>query len=319
MIGGAKETEGADIASIIKESLYRMTKRDIPFTPFNYYRVFTQVALEQGLDKNSLHRLLYSDVKMEEEAVEEMKKKVMDIARNVKDVTVHVENSIQDTVKKHDDALKSLDALSSNANTSDIANEIEKIKYINMSLKSELEAARNVLEKQKEAIESLKELSLKDPLTGLYTRRYMEKVLERLLYEFNRYKKVFSIIMMDLDNFKQVNDLYGHRIGDAVLKDFTSILQRITRFSDVCVRYGGDEFIVILPETDIENAKKVAEKIKKKLDSVVFRKGKTEFKCTVSIGVTSVRENDTIESILERVDNALYETKRKGKAGITVI
>ncbi len=312
-----KEKE-PDITGIIKESLYRMTKRDIPFTPFNYYRVFTQVALEQGLDRNVLHRLLYSDVKMEEEAVEEMKKKVMDIARNVKDVTVNVENSIQNTVKKHDDVLKNLDALGVGANTSDIANEIERIKYINMSLKSELEAARSVLEKQKEAIESLKELSLKDPLTGLFSRRYMEKILEQLLYEFGRYKKVFSIIMMDLDNFKQINDLYGHRIGDVVLKDFASMLKRITRFSDVCIRYGGDEFIIILPETDLENAKKVAEKIKNTLDSIVFRKGKNEFKCTVSIGVTSVRKDDTIESILERVDSALYQTKRVGKAGITV-
>ncbi len=308
-----------EVAGIIKESLYRMTKRDIPFTPFNYYRAFTQVALEQGLDRDTLHKLLYSDVKMEEDAVEEMKKKVMEIARNVKDVTLSVEGSIKNTVEKHDDVLKNLDSLKSKADVNDISNEIEKIKYINMSLKSELEAAREVLEKQKEAIESLKELSLKDHLTGLYTRRYMESVLEHLLYEYNRYKKIFSIVMMDLDNFKKVNDIYGHRIGDIVLKDFASILERITRFSDVCIRYGGDEFIVILPETDLEKAELVARKVKDALDRVVFKKGKSEFRCTVSIGVTCVRENDTIDSLLERVDDALYQTKRGGKAGITVV
>jgi len=307
------------LASIIKEALYRMTKKDIPFTPFNYYRVFTQVALESGLDRDVLRGLLYSDVKLEEEAVEEMKQKVLDIARNVKDVTLSVEDSLKKTEKQHDDVLKTLDGLDSGTTISNIANEIERIKYINMALKTELESARKILEKQREAIDSLKELSLKDHLTGLYSRRYMDKVLKEMLYDFERYGKIFSVIMIDLDNFKQINDLYGHRSGDIVLRDFAMLLERITRYTDSCIRYGGDEFIVVLPETGLDEAKKVAEKIQKAFSSITFKKGADEFKCTVSIGVTTVREGDTISSILERVDKALYETKRKGKAGITVV
>ncbi len=307
------------LASIIKEALYRMTKKDIPFTPFNYYRVFTQVALESGLDRDVLRGLLYSDVKLEEEAVEEMKQKVLDIARNVKDVTLSVEDSLKKTEKQHDDVLKTLDGLDSGTTISNIANEIERIKYINMALKTELESARKILEKQREAIDSLKELSLKDHLTGLYSRRYMDKVLKEMLYDFERYGKIFSVIMIDLDNFKQINDLYGHRSGDIVLRDFAMLLERITRYTDSCIRYGGDEFIVVLPETGLDEAKKVAEKIQKAFSSITFKKGADEFKCTVSIGVTTVREGDTISSILERVDKALYETKHKGKAGITVV
>ncbi len=304
------------LTAIIKESLYRITKKNLAFTPFNYYKVFTETALEYGMDEQELHKFLYGSVDIEQENVKKLKQKILDIARNVKDVTLNIEESIKKTEDEHNSVFETIDSM--NIDNS-IVNEIEKIKYVNMSLKAELEAARNVLEKQKESIDSLKELSLKDYLTGLYLRRYMDRVIEDGLYNFKRYSKVFSIIMLDLDDFKKVNDLYGHAAGDVVLKDFASLLQRITRQSDVCIRYGGDEFIVVLPETDIESAKAVAKKIQSTLNSVTFKKGSVEFKCSVSIGVTSVKDNDTLESILERVDEALYKTKEAGKAGITVL
>ncbi len=306
------------LVAIIKETLYRATKRDVVLTPFNYYKIFVEVALEYGLNEAELHRFLYSAGDVPSEELEQIKKRVLDIASNIKDVTEVMEKKLKESTTKYDDSLKNLDTYYDSVGEN-IANELEKIKYINHSLKSELEAARQVLEKQKKAIENIKELSFKDHLTGLYLRRYMNKVLQDLIYNFNRYKKVFSIIMMDLDDFKNVNDIYGHLAGDEVLKTIGSILKRYTRQSDIPIRYGGDEFIVILPETRLGDAIVVAEKIRNKINSVKFKKGDIEFICTVSLGVTQIKEGDTVESILERVDQALYKTKRASKGEITVL
>lgn len=310
------KNESEKLTAVIKESLYRITKKELPFTPFNYYKIFTEIALEYGMNETSLHKLLYSNMKLEEESVAKMKQKILDIAKNVKDITLNLENSLEKTESEQTDVLDTMEFIGMD---SGLMNEIDKIKYINISLKSELESARGMLEKQRAAIDNLKELSLKDHLTGLYLRQFMDKVLDEALYSFNRYSKIFSIIMLDLDNFKNINDMYGHAAGDVVLQDFAKMIRKITRYTDSCIRYGGDEFVVILPETNLEEAKKVSLKIQSALKSVTFKKTNMEFKCSVSIGITSVRKNDSIESILERVDKALYKTKHDGKSGITVL
>ncbi len=314
----AIKNDSEKITAIIKEALYRATKRDLPLTPFNYYKIFTEVALEYGLSEAELHKLLYGNVDIDSEELEELKKKVLDVATNVKDVTLNVEKTLVESSTKYDDTIKNISIHSSKVDDN-LIEELEKIKYINTSLKSELEAARRVLEKQRKAIESIQELSKKDHLTGLYTRRYMNEVLDECLYNFKRYKSIFSIIMLDLDDFKKINDTYGHLAGDEVLRSIGSILLRNTRQTDVSIRYGGDEFIIILPETKLEDAVVVAKKLKNKLASITFKKGNVEFKCTASIGVTQVKEGDTLESLLERVDKALYETKKTKKGEISVV
>ncbi len=304
------------LTSIIKESLYRMAKKEFVFTPFNYYKVFTEVALEYGMTQSELHQFLYGDIELDAKDIEEMRKKVLNIATNIKDVTVDVEKSIEKTENENKNILENISKGKIDEN---IVDEIEKIKYINISLRSELESARKVLEKQRLAIESIKELSLRDHLTGLYLRRYMESKLSECIYNYKRYKKKCSIIMADLDDFKEINDMYGHSSGDIVLRDFALLLEKITRQSDVCIRYGGDEFIILLPEITLEDAVVVAKKIQNSLDNLKFKKGNMEFSCSVSMGVTSVKDNDNLESVLDRVDEALYKTKREGKSGITVL
>ncbi|AEA34012.1 diguanylate cyclase [Hippea maritima] len=314
----SQRRESDKLSAIIKEALYRATKRNMVLTPFNYYKVFTEVALEYGLDESEVHKMLYGMADVSASELEDLKKRVLEISTNVKDVTVNMERTLQESEATYDMTVKNIDEYRSKVDNS-IASELEKIKYINSSLKAELEAARNVLEKQRKAIENIKDLSLKDHLTGLYLRKYMNEVLDSALYNFNRYSKVFSIIMLDLDDFKKINDTYGHLAGDEVLKVVGSVLKRITRRSDIPIRYGGDEFIVILPETKLEDAMIVAKKIKDKIASITFKKDKIEFKCTASIGITQVREGDTVESLLERVDKALYQTKNSQKGEISVV
>ncbi len=306
------------LVAIIKEALYRATKRDIVLTPFNYYKVFIEVALEYGLKESELHKFLYGSGDVSSEELEQLKRKVLDIASSIKDITDDVKIKLEKSAVQYDDSIRNISNYAEMVDEG-IANELEKIKYINYSLKSELEAARKVLEKQRKSIENIKEMSLKDHLTGLYLRRYMNDVLENLIYSYNRYKKVFSIIMMDLDNFKSVNDTYGHLAGDEVLRVIGSVLKTSTRKSDIPIRYGGDEFIVILPETKLNDAVVVAKKIKDKISSIRFKKNEIEFKCSLSLGVTQVRDGDTMESVLDRVDQALYKTKENAKGEITVL
>ncbi len=306
------------LVAIIKEALYRATKRDIILTPFNYYKIFVEVALEYGLKESELHKFLYGTGDVSSEELEQLKRKVLDIASNIKDITDDVKVKLEKSAVQYDDSIRNISNYAEMVDEG-IANELEKIKYINYSLKSELEAARRVLEKQRKSIESIKEMSLKDHLTGLYLRRYMNDVLENLIYSYSRYKKVFSIIMMDLDNFKSINDTYGHLAGDEVLRVIGSVLKTSTRKSDIPIRYGGDEFIVILPETKLDDAVIVAKKIKDKINSIKFKKNEIEFKCSLSLGVTQVKDGDTMESILDRVDQALYKTKKNAKGEITVL
>jgi diguanylate cyclase (GGDEF)-like protein len=162
---------------------------------------------------------------------------------------------------------------------------------------------------------SLKEESIMDELTGKYNRRYILVELEKEIERARRYKHTLAGIMIDVDDFKKFNDRYGHLLGDAILKEVTNVFDHCIRTIDVLGRYGGDEFIIILPEAMTETATVVAERIKKAIQehSIVFKK-KT-LKVTVSIGLhyfadlTNVDKNDFIE----KIDQALYLAKTAGK------
>ncbi len=160
----------------------------------------------------------------------------------------------------------------------------------------------------------LEEVSIRDPLTRLYNRRKFEEFLR---YEFSRsvrHKHSFSLIMIDLDNFKAINDTYGHPVGDMVLEQFADILRRHSRKSDLVARLGGDEFALILPETTSETGIMVAEKLRMLLGSaeLVLPSGNT--RVSISIGVASYPDNgEDMDGLFQAVDVALYRAKRQGK------
>ena len=143
--------------------------------------------------------------------------------------------------------------------------------------------------------------------------RKVLKLLHFLEAEINkakRYSKEFSLIMLDIDHFKTVNDTYGHDVGDYVLKATVNVIKRNIRKADIFARYGGEEFMIVQPETTIERAKVYAEKIRTIIEQNNFDKVK---KITISIGVTMFNKNDAIESITKRVDDALYRAKDNGR------
>ncbi len=162
----------------------------------------------------------------------------------------------------------------------------------------------------------LKEISIRDELTGLYNRRYFNEVLPKEMERAKRYSDKLSLIMYDLDRFKKINDTFGHTIGDYVLKEVSKIVSERIRKVDYVFRVGGEEFIILLVETDRKDAYQVAEKIRKAIAKHDFN---YVGKITISLGVTSLRQTDNFDSIVKRVDSALYESKNKGRNRTTVI
>jgi len=160
----------------------------------------------------------------------------------------------------------------------------------------------------------IKELSITDGLTGLYVYRYFNEALEREIQRMSRYQGTFGLLMLDIDGFKKVNDTYGHLQGDEVLKEIAQILRRVCRQVDIICRYGGEEFTVILPETDIEGAFILAERIRMVVKNYAFGIKDNPIHLTVSIGVANYPESATSKlDLIKEVDKALYKTKAEGK------
>jgi diguanylate cyclase len=160
----------------------------------------------------------------------------------------------------------------------------------------------------------LEEETLLDPLTGVHNRRAYEKRIQEELARFERHAEIFSILMIDIDNFKSVNDRYGHWAGDRCLEELTKLIERILRGTDFLARYGGEEFITILPRTDEQGICIVAERLRKLIERARFLYQDEEIPLTVSIGGTTVKLSDqNSEAIFKRVDSAMYEAKRSGR------
>ena len=157
-------------------------------------------------------------------------------------------------------------------------------------------------------------LATTDPLTKIYNRHMILESLECLIQEARRYKEVFSVLMFDIDNFKRLNDTYGHLMGDLVLKEIASAIKKVIRKSDIFGRYGGEEFLLLLPKTN--DPYLVGEKIRNVVRSLRFGNG---LKVSISVGGAVYREGDTADSIIHKADKALYKAKRLGKDKTVVI
>lgn len=193
-----------------------------------------------------------------------------------------------------------------------------KLKQENQKLVSELKASNQNLEKVNRM---LSDWAIKDGLTGLYNYRYFQESLIHEEEMARRYKRKFSVVMLDMDHFKNYNDLNGHLSGDKLLCDFANILESNLRKSDVAARYGGEEFVLVLPETPKEVARVLAEKIRSKVAEypIMNRESQPMGHVTVSSGVATFPDDgEKGKAVVMQADQALYRAKNEGRNRVCV-
>jgi diguanylate cyclase (GGDEF)-like protein/PAS domain S-box-containing protein len=169
-----------------------------------------------------------------------------------------------------------------------------------------------------EKVEELEKMALLDPLTRLGNRRYGDLNLAARLNELERYGWPFGVLFMDIDYLKKVNDLYGHDVGDRILKIVATTIINGTRSSDIVSRWSGEEFMVLIPHVDAKQLKDVAEKIRILVEkSSISVEGKN-IEVTLSIGATLARKDDTVETLIKRADELMYKSKSEGRNRLSI-
>jgi diguanylate cyclase (GGDEF)-like protein len=168
------------------------------------------------------------------------------------------------------------------------------------------ETSIKVINQLEEKVEKITEISETDGMLGIYNRSKFFKTLNSEIYRCHRYKQNLSLIMIDVDHFKEINDNYGHLLGDEILKRISEIIKNEVRTIDLFARYGGDEFMILSPETNIDEAINLAKRLKNLLEKEKFPKVEN---VSCSFGVTQLKETDTIDSLIKRVDKGLYKAK----------
>ena len=170
------------------------------------------------------------------------------------------------------------------------------------------------IRKRKQKEQEIIYLNYHDSLTDLYNRRYFMQTGKQEIERANRYKEPLSLMMIDIDHFKNVNDTYGHIAGDKVLKQLSSILKESVRNADIAGRLGGEEFGIILPKSSLDKAKKVAERLRKNIENNTFKYDKANISITISIGIAAYKKtNINMDNLIHEADLALYEAKKIGR------
>jgi diguanylate cyclase (GGDEF) domain len=238
----------------------------------------------------------------------------------VKDIIINALSSLHDT-SEYNTKLSQYSLALSKVNEieevqkiiNDIIIDTKKMEESNIDLQNKLEIITAEAEKLKKQIEQNKRDLLKDPLTGLFNRRALSKKLKELSKEFKKNQSIFSVIMTDINLFKQFNDQYGHVLGDEALQIVSAVLEENTKGKDFVGRYGGDEFILLLPMTTLDSASILAENLEKAVSQKKLKlksTGESLEKLTICLGVSQIHEGDTTESVIERADAALNLAKK---------
>ncbi len=309
-----------------------MTKHSIPMTPGNYKTWYHYVSGKNNELKKAIDSIIENKEQFSEETNEMLYQRffVEKPEEKLKEIQVEMQQTLLSILKETADitdqteqyefsVLKSVDKLSEDMSVKDIRNVLDKVLvatkkvvHSGKAIKLRLNNTTNTLEEIQKKFEKAKNELLLDFLTGVLNRKGFAEKLESLVTNTNN----LCLLMLDIDNFKSFNDKYGHMVGDEVLKFVAKNIQNSVRGSDIVARFGGEEFVVILPKSELMGAKAVAENIRTSFANIKLqRKNQTENlgKITVSIGGAQYRLCETLETFISRADEALYFAKNSGK------
>ena len=329
------------IMNIVRKEMNFMIKNNIVMTPKNYerwFQVFCHIV-ENNKELNDLEILgLFKEIYDEpfdeikektEEDVEIKQKgmvkklvKIADVIEQKLAEVIHTLEGHTNSIKNHEEELEEESAKAPQElqkYLKKILDELEILKRENELLTSEIRKYHSdVIRLQGELMTARTEAEI-DFLTGLVNRRRFERALLEMINDYQTMHYPFGLILLDVDNFKQINDKYGHTAGDQVLKEIALILKTFLRANNIPARIGGEEFAILVPGATAKEAKIIAERLRSAIQNRTFSTLEDEIKVTASFGVTSVREDDTVDTIFARVDKALYKAKNEGKNQVVVI
>ena len=269
------------------------------------YEVVTAIDGQEGVERfhETEPDLIVTDVKMPRKDGLQLLKEIKDAGSTNVDVII---------LTGHSDEATAIDCLRNGAYDY-LVKPLEDIDVLLAAVERSLQK-RNLEIKNRRLMKQLEEMAIRDPLTGLYNFRHLHTCLDEEIIRSKRYGHTFCTLMLDIDRFKAVNDKYGHLFGDHVLKKLSEISGRSTRSADRIFRYGGEEFIVIMPETSREEAVSAAERLMEAVRSHTFECDGYETKITVSMGGSLFpdQSEDKIE-LIRLADKALYRAKESGR------
>jgi|TARA_R110002050_G_scaffold109729_4_gene220918 diguanylate cyclase len=324
-------------AHILNLALPKMASLAIPVTPENYAIWFEYFA-ETNLNlKRSIDGLIANGVKFTPEVnlglynrfIEERSPEIIE---NVQIETHILINSLLSKIEQLNEGTENFSSnlnqygekLQTNPNVDDlnlivmsIAAEVEQVIAKNRQMSASLESLSTEILHLKDEMDNLSKVAMMDELTSLKNRRSYELFAAEQVTKFVDTQTVCSLLMIDIDDFKQFNDTFGHLIGDKVLAYVALAMKNTVKGDDLVARYGGEEFVVMLPNAKLNDAVKVAEKIRERISLKQLSIGKEKKQnlghITVSIGVATINTGDDVDTLLSRADEQLYKAKAAGK------
>lgn len=311
------------LADIVREEIKFLLRNQILPTPKDYERWFyifcNLVASGQKLEDSALIEL-YNSIYKEEIDLVNIKIDLKHTTQILSDIIGELQKSLKESYEQASIKEQRITELQKKEAKEDFVTSlllellmlVRDLKRQNESFLKKVEAQQKVINDLKSKLEMVEVEANLDPLTDLFNRRSLERALKDFFTLCKQSKMSFSLVLIDLDDFKYVNDNYGHHVGDLVLAKVAKVLRTNMRAKDIVGRWGGDEFMAILPNTDLENAKKIVERIKFQIEKMEILAEGRRFKTSISAGVVQCGENfQSWLDMIKEADRVMYENKKK--------
>lgn len=325
----------------LRLALAFLGKHNLTPTPVNYTLAYEYLldrnpelieamdsALSQGQLPSDMAIAIYcrfildSDTRRLEEVRSEIRALLLETINGVQQASEHSQDSVNRISGNADRISENSSVDELRSIITDVVKETHTIAQNSNSLKTMLDDTRHEIESLREELDRTRQQATTDALTGLLNRRGFETAVQLACNDASHHNHVLTLLMIDIDHFKQINDSYGHLTGDKVLRNVGTILSANIKGKDTVGRFGGEEFAVILTSTGLENAYQVAEILRLNIERSKLKPAASEdsaIQVTVSIGVTEYIPGENTDELVKRADEAMYQSKRQGRNRVTRI
>ncbi len=317
-----------------------LSKYQIPASPLNYQIGYDVVSGANSALKKAVDKLLEEQDQLSEKKLLELYKQYIaqddqaleSIRRELHKIITNIRSEYADSNGELSDYMNSLNGfaeiLAGSDHSPELGAEVQKVMQDTRSteesqrkLKSQMNSMMQEVESLRSQLQQVREESLTDALTGLANRKAFDQMLEQVIKDTHEQDSPFSVVIADIDFFKKFNDTYGHLVGDKVLRYVSKIIKACVKGKDLAARFGGEEFTLVLPETDLAGARIVAEQVRKAISKKnLTDKGNHEDygRITISLGVSQYNGKESPAELLERADQALYQAKANGRNKVEI-